>query len=106
MNLFFNKWNGPSTCIPNTSRFKPASKKNTIAKNPFIPIVLLGSLLIMGQTSFAAVGSSQIMSSGITAKTLQTVRSEEHTSEIQSLILSSYAVLFLQKKRNAYCISE
>ena len=33
------------------------------------------------------------------------VRSEEHTSELQSPYVSSYAVFFLKKKKNSGCIS-
>src|SRR3546814_10465212 len=35
----------------------------------------------------------------VTAKVSETVRSEEHTSELQSLMRSSYAVFCLKKKR-------
>src|SRR3546814_3280192 len=33
-----------------------------------------------------------------------TVRSEEHTSELQSLMRISYAVFCLKKKKNSHCI--
>src|SRR3546814_3910728 len=37
-----------------------------------------------------------------TTETYRVIRSEEHTSELQSLMRSSYAVLCLQKKKNTY----
>src|SRR3546814_3092857 len=44
------------------------------------------------------LGSSPSMTIGYVAKGVRTERSEEHTSELQSLIRNSYAVFCLKKK--------
>src|SRR3546814_7474098 len=42
----------------------------------------------------------------ITPATPQRVRSEEHTSELQSLMRNSYAVFCLKKKKKSNCINK
>src|SRR3546814_496234 len=74
-------------------------------KNPFFmlaPDFLLLPLVIL--SAIAAIIASQAVISGAFSLTRQAVqlgyRSEEHTSELQSLMRSSYAVFFLKKKNN------
>src|SRR3546814_10184916 len=43
---------------------------------------------------------------GLLARTAQQIRSEEHTSELQSLMRISYAVFCLKKKTNHHILSD
>src|SRR3546814_9680301 len=56
----------------------------------------ISSVIIVGALIASAEASSE------TAKWLGLVRSEEHTSELQSLMRISYAVFCLKKKKQSY----
>src|SRR3546814_4439753 len=65
---------------------------------------------LAGPTAFKAVvaheaapqlGDVRLTGAGLAESGLLHVRSEEHTSELQSLMRNSYAVVFLKKKRHS-----
>src|SRR3546814_3620287 len=53
-----------------------------------------------GTTTSATCGPSSARSRRSTSRTASTTRSEEHTSELQSLMRISYAVFCLKKKKH------
>src|SRR3546814_8393067 len=68
----------------------------------------IGPLIVSRQMSFAVHGTSELSLNGASAALLIGVsvgagaiagRSEEHTSELQSLMRNSYAVFCLKKKK-------
>src|SRR3546814_5020892 len=80
----------------------PPLEKMEVIQNPFfylagdafrLPLVILATM--------ATVIASQAVISGAFSVTQQ-ARSEEHTSELQSLMRISYAVFCLKKKKNTY----
>src|SRR3546814_6900041 len=58
-----------------------------------LPILLFAALAVGGSRLIARIGARRALVVG-----LLTVRSEEHTSELQSLMRISYAVFCLKKK--------
>src|SRR3546814_1082345 len=56
------------------------------------PVLMTASVAILGLVPM-------LLSSGVGAETQRPLRSEEHTSELQSLMRISYAVFCLKKKK-------
>src|SRR3546814_1788772 len=87
------------------AKAEAAGALSTLAQNnPETQHMLMNNNLIRRQSgSGAASDPEEIIEGGVIA-TLQrvflTTRSEEHTSELQSLMRISYAVLCLTKKQN------
>src|SRR3546814_10035872 len=65
---------------------------------------IVGLWLIGSATSLAAIGLALCVAVCVRT-TLQATRSEEHTSELQSLMRISYAVFCLKKKTNNQMIT-
>src|SRR3546814_10541928 len=77
----------------------------------FIPVGFLGGLSGVMYRQFAITIAVSVVISGIVALTLTPalcalIRSEEHTSELQSLMRISYAVFCLKKKNKRNIIKK
>src|SRR3546814_5791515 len=62
---------------------------------PFYPRLVLRQMVEIGYYSLPVVGLTAIFTGMV-------LRSEEHTSELQSLMRISYAVFCLKKKKNTH----
>src|SRR3546814_10502968 len=62
---------------------------------------LIGLMLPGGSGFWAMIGMAGIMSGAMRAPMTGALRSEEHTSELQSLMRISYAVFCLKKKNQS-----
>src|SRR3546814_5491095 len=92
-----------SMSTPSCNSPRPATSKLSLSAASVTLIATLDSAsrirrsrimrLVTLLPSRPAIGES------FTAKSIDSVRSEEHTSEIQSLMRISYAVFFLKKKK-------
>src|SRR3546814_8680912 len=74
----------------------------------FVVLVVMGDLIQQGvtQNDFSVTGATlAIVTFAFWGLLLSWVRSEEHTSELQSLMRISYAVFCLKKKKNKKQIS-
>src|SRR3546814_2190061 len=65
------------------------------------PIVLLFAMIGAFAIDNSLFGIIIMLTIGVLAFIMEENRSEEHTSELQSLMRSSYAVLCLKKKKNS-----
>src|SRR3546814_3186813 len=77
------------------------SSRRMIADTPLAKARRISSPARWPARSFAALKSSRSRS---TSRSVRRVRSEEHTSELQSLMRISYAVFCLQKKTQEKCL--
>src|SRR3546814_8688479 len=109
------------TLFPDTPRFlslQPMSFRNISAwsiRNPVPSIVLFVALTLAGVVSFMRMDVNNqpdidfpivwVAISQPGAAPSEMERSEEHTSELQSLMRISYAVFCLKKKKYNYTIS-
>src|SRR3546814_4207665 len=83
--------------VPNKHRSTRISDNWLITCEPMLMLVLRESLPPIRITSAWVRSASSRATSGLMVKN---VRSEEHTSELQSLMRISYAVFCLKKKKN------
>src|SRR3546814_10096394 len=67
-----------------------------LADMPFVPIVHFQRLLAQYK------GTGTLVASGVDGSRMPPARSEEYTSELQSLMRNSYADLCLKKKKEEY----
>src|SRR3546814_4090018 len=75
---------------------RPAAATRIIATRPMV-----APQTILTQSGASGVsGEMPCVESALMAETLLSARSEEHTSELQSLMRISYAVFCLKKKKN------
>src|SRR3546814_8078022 len=94
------------TRFPYTTLFRSA-KANSTAKvddtgDTYVNAAIAGSdLILTGGGNDVVSGGALATGDGASAEaTNQATRSEEHTSELQSLMRISYAVFCLKKKKN------
>src|SRR3546814_9836382 len=82
---------------PRSTRTDTLSPYTTLFRSEMIPLVGFAQMTLLG----AVLGG--LMLAGLnrwsTSARRRFVRSEEHTSELQSLMRNSYAVFFLKKKK-------
>src|SRR3546814_2541737 len=67
--------------------------------------LMFGPAAIVAQGKIADAFESYLIKSKPPARPTSCARSEEHTSELQSLMRTSYAVFCLQKKQNTHTTS-
>src|SRR3546814_7985367 len=84
------------TLFPYTTLFRSVSSWGVV-----------GSVVVVAAADFRRryeVEILAVITENSTAQTALRVRSEEHTSELQSLMRISYAVFCLKKKKLVYCL--
>src|SRR3546814_4455766 len=98
------------TRLPYTTLFRSASDRfassssssssgaGGASASPGSPALAFGFSIFTGAGASALAGLASALTAGIAAATGSASRSEEHTSELQSLMRISYAVFCLQKK--------
>src|SRR3546814_10318468 len=72
---------------------------------PIVSVIGIGFALLIGgvvitETVFNIPGLGRLVVEAVLARDYPIIRSEEHTSELQSLMRISYAVFCLKKKKN------
>src|SRR3546814_1613365 len=80
------------TLFPDTTLFR---SNGGILPNGVLALVVITSGVIFAYAAVELVGTA----AGETENPAKVMRSEEHTSELQSLMRNSYAVFCLQKKK-------
>src|SRR3546814_2663492 len=89
------------TLFPYTTLFRSSDKRDYLREEQ-MPICTIGEDGEHGDISFTNLrGSDHALDFGVISLSAQG-RSEEHTSELQSLMRISYAVFCLKKKRQTY----
>src|SRR3546814_3334978 len=92
------------TLFPYTTLFRSALQKRAIAQLRNLALHFVQTCLVdpirLGDCD-CALGYAQ---DGKNGQVFQRLRSEEHTSELQSLMRNSYAVFCLKKKNITYAI--
>src|SRR3546814_10317014 len=100
------------TLFPYTTLFRSAEEKRRVLvpqgswnMSESVPLRIMAFGIAKdrrGYTkSIARVSSSEIILGGVALPTNRKLRSEEHTSELQSLMRISYAVFCLKKQNNS-----
>src|SRR3546814_4473087 len=91
-----------STTLPEASKARQEASRSmlslpplSLAKNPVAAA--------MSQPTPRAMRVKPLPPASLVRLTLEFLRSEEHTSELQSLMRISYAVLCLKKKKDTKC---
>src|SRR3546814_5491419 len=82
------------TLFPDTTLFRASNTRAYSLRLPAMLAVLYGALSHSARTSLCYISAFVLHPTAII------VRSEEHTSELQSLMRISYAVFCLKKKNN------
>src|SRR3546814_5743359 len=81
---------------------KPLLDRAFVEQNPtyirWIPVYIIGLFMLRGQLSFVSIFGMAWVARRV-VKDMRGRRSEEHTSELQSLMRNSYAVFGLRKKK-------
>src|SRR3546814_5708184 len=87
------------TLFPYTTLFRSSSRSGGRAAAPKTPMPPAFDTATTTSRQCEKASSGNSMSSRVQMGDCMTVRSEEHTSELQSLMRISYAVFCLKKKR-------
>src|SRR3546814_9748468 len=91
---------------PHSSPFHQANRKSATLADAPVSAARVGGSAIRSKRSIAASASSKLTArmtgrrcGGVAAVSGMAIKSEEHTSELQSLMRISYAVFCLKKKK-------
>src|SRR3546814_5663211 len=92
--------------VQHGSRFKPEDTSQSMPRRAVRTALPLPDLVVLVLQGGGALGAFQagvyeaLIDLGIELDWVAGIRSEEHTSELQSLMRISYAVFCLKKKKN------